>query len=81
MRVPFYLRPGKPGDRLRDDLSAPRLLVGVATEDFASAWERIYHQQVAQHFRGLGLRRDSARRAASEAISHTRQMSRLQIPF
>ncbi len=62
----FYLQPGKPGDKLSDSVSKPKVLIGVPDTGFAGQWRREYASRIVAKFRRMGLRRSAAKDAAAK---------------
>ena len=60
-----YIMPGRPGDRLRTKMEAPRILVEVPSKEFQSEWETMFRKVVLRRFRGEGMSRIDAKRATA----------------
>lgn len=76
----IYIQPGRPGDRLKNTMSRPRVLVEVPSEDFAEEWETMFHRAMATRFKERGLRRKAAKSAAARAIDMMRQVNNVRMP-
>lgn len=70
----FYLQPGRPGERLSDDVGKPKLLIGVPDTGFADQWRREYASRIIAKFRRLGLRRSAAKEAATKHMATMAQL-------
>jgi len=74
-----YLQPGKPGDKLLQDLAAPKVIVEIPDTGFRPYWEKIYRKIVIDNFRKSGLSRAEARKAAADVIAKLREIGRFQM--
>jgi hypothetical protein len=70
----LYLQAGRPGDRLKHDLSRPKILVEIVETGFSEIWERIYFEQGVKKFRVKGLGRSESRDAAKKFIQELRKL-------
>lgn len=70
----FYLQPGRPGDRLSEDVSKPKVLIGVPDTGFADQWQREYASRVVAKFKRMGLRGSAAKDAAAKHMSTMRHL-------
>lgn len=68
----LYLQPGRPGDRLRDKLEAPRILVEVSSREFRQTWDQILQDGLTRRFRREGMSKRDAKRHALETIARWR---------
>lgn len=75
----FYLQPGRSGDRVSDDIHAPRVLVEVAKGDFNRAWPNLFRLTLVKYFREHGLRRREAAAAAIQAIHQMREITAVRL--
>lgn len=75
----FYLQCGKPGDRVKHNVSAPKIFVEVTATGFRPRWDEIFSKVVVKRFRGEGLNRQQAKEAAKNAISELKKFSELRL--
>ena len=68
-----YLQPGQPGDRLRNTIDSPRILIEVPLTGFEVEWETMYDKVLRRRFRDAGLGRRAARRAADSMKAEWRE--------
>lgn len=71
----LYIQPGRPGDRLRDDIDAPKIMVEVPFRNFAGVWDVAWREALGRDFRKRGLSRREAREAARDIIKEWREMA------
>lgn len=76
----FYLQPGKVGDRVSDDITAPKILVEVTQESFPRQWEKIFFRVAMEKAKAGGARRQEAKRVARDWIAILRQFTGRQWP-
>lgn len=70
----FYLQPGRPGDRLSDQVSKAKVLIGVPDTGFAAKWRREYASRIVAKFKRMGLRGRAAEEAAAKHIATMSQL-------
>lgn len=70
----FYLQPGRPGDRLSDDVGKPKVLIGVPDTGFADQWRREYALRIVAKFKRMGLRGSAAKEAATKHMATMGQL-------
>jgi hypothetical protein len=75
----LYLQPGKRGDRLINNVDAPRILIEIPDLGFSKEWEKILRKGLATHFRKEGFRRSQAVDAAERVIAEWRRLSRFRL--
>lgn len=71
----LYLQPGRPGDRVRNFVDAPKLLFSVPEQGFRQIWEREHRANVIKRLRRGGLSKKEAHGAAEQ---HIKTMSLLE---
>lgn len=71
----LYLQGGRPGDRLRDRMDSPRILVEVPSGEFGAIWDGILEKGLIRRFRGDGMSKKDAKARAIEAIARWRTVS------
>lgn len=76
----IYLQPGRPGDRFKDDVTRPKILVEVPDDNFRTRWESLVIRRMTALFRRRGLPRAECRRAAIEMLDQARQLIRVRMP-
>ena len=75
-----YLQAGKPGDRLKLDLDAPKIIVQIDETGFEEHWNRLRVVALRNHFKERGLSRKDARLAVAEHLAAMRQISNFRFP-
>jgi hypothetical protein len=68
----MYIQSGKEGDRLKHDLSVPKIFVEVPYTRFKPVWDNLYLDSVVTRMRKSGLGRQQAKRAAKKFIDEIR---------
>lgn len=53
----MYIQAGKSGDKLRDNMSVPKILVEVPHTGFEVEWEKIYRKVQVNRFKKLGVKK------------------------
>lgn len=77
----IYLQPGRPGDRLKDDIDRPKIFIELPDDSFRDRWEEVVRRRLAQVIRrGKRMPREEARRLAAEWLNRTRELSRFRMP-
>jgi hypothetical protein len=76
----LYLQSGRPGDRFITNPDAPRIFVEVLAGGFREHWDKLFHKQLAKHFRATGLGRQMSKEAARKAIMEMRDFGRFRMP-
>ena len=56
----LYIQAGKQGERLKQDLDRPKVLMEVPCIEFSDEWYRIYLRVYTKHFRKLGYSKKDA---------------------
>ena len=75
----LYLQAGAPGDRLSDNLGAPRVLIEVPDTGFEPYWDELLRKRMTKVMANrLGISRRKARPAADELIAEIKSLSRLR---
>ncbi|MGC5330461.1 hypothetical protein [Micromonospora sp. DT62] len=77
----IYLQPGRPGDRLKQDMHRPKILIETPDDDFRDRWERVVTQRLAKVIRRRErMPRAEARQLATEWLDQSRSLSRFRMP-
>lgn len=71
----LYIQAGRPGDRLKNDLSRPKVLAEIPDTGFRPLWEKIYLDHTAKMFRERGMSRPAAKRAARFAVGEIQSIA------
>jgi hypothetical protein len=64
----LYIQAGRPGDRLKDDVDKPKLILEVPDGGFRERWEKIHLCHATAKMRERGAARADAKRMAKTAI-------------
>jgi hypothetical protein len=77
-----YLQPGKPGDRLKDDLEAPKILAEIPRNDIVAIWDEIYVDEMAKQLRRMdrNLTRRESKARAKLLLRKWREYTSIRIP-
>jgi len=76
-----YLQAGKPGDRLRHNVDAPKLLAELPSTGFERDWEKAFlGRMTAVLAKSMGLPRRRARPQARELIDEMREKALFRFP-
>lgn len=75
----LYIQPGRPGDRLKHNIDAPKILVELPFRDFAGVWDLAWRDALTRDFRKNGLSRRETREAVHDIIAEWRGMSSKRI--
>ncbi|HCI6640827.1 TPA: hypothetical protein NPP35_001625 [Klebsiella variicola subsp. variicola] len=62
----LYLQPGKPGDKIGDDFSAPKILVEIPERTTFDIWESILNKAIKKKLKKEGVQRKNLKKAADE---------------
>lgn len=62
----LYLQGGKIGDRYRNTMNAPNILLEIPSNDFKNEWINIFNKAYTKHFRSLGMNKKDAKKAAKQ---------------
>ncbi len=62
----LYIQAGKPGDRLKNDLDAPKLLVEVPSSHYADEWSDIFSKVMIRHYKKLKYSKKIAKKLVRE---------------
>ncbi len=77
----IYLQAGEPGDRLRDDVNAPKLLVELPSTGFETRWEKAFlGRMTAVLAKKMGLPKRKARPHAFKLIDEMRETALFRFP-
>lgn len=69
----LYIQAGREGDRLKDDMNLPKVILEVPETGFRSVWDKIYWQHTTAKMRERGLNRADAKRLAKQSIDEMRK--------
>jgi hypothetical protein len=75
----LYIQPGRPGDRLKNTLAAPRMIVEVNCDFFRPFWEPIFLREAAKKLRRDGMRVRDAKTAAPQFVQEWRAFTTKQM--
>jgi hypothetical protein len=70
----LYIQAGRDGDRLKDDLSLPKVVLEVPELGFRRYWDEIHIAHVTAQLRKRGLGRAEAKRKAALVIAEMRKI-------
>ena len=62
----LYIQPGAPGDRIRHNINAPKLLVEIPARTKFDKWDGIFNKVIAKKLKKNGIARGYLRDAVSE---------------
>jgi len=63
-----YIQPGAPGDRVKHDINAPKILVEIPSKTTFEKWDNIFEKAVIKKFKKDGLRGSNLKAASREHI-------------
>ncbi|OUS15044.1 hypothetical protein A9Q97_03260 [Rhodospirillales bacterium 47_12_T64] len=63
-----FLQAGQEGDRIRDDLNIPKVIIEVPETGFRPHWDFIYKSALVKKYRKKGVSKKEATRMASDHI-------------
>jgi len=69
-----YIQAGANGDRLKNTMDRPRIVIEIPDTGFRRRWDRLYLQHTVRMLRERGLDRKQAKAAAPEAIAQLREI-------
>jgi len=69
-----YLQPGSPGDRIRHNINAPKILVEIPKETTFEKWDKILNKAITKKLKKEGVRRVALKDAKKELISITKDI-------
>jgi len=70
----LYIQPGRPGDRLKHNPDAPKVLVEVPFRDLAGVWDTAWREALTRDFRKHGVARREANNSARAVITEWRDL-------
>ena len=70
----FYIQPGRPGDRLRNTMNRPRVMIEIPSEAFRPHWYLIWPRELERDFKKRGMPRSEIAGAVSSLISEWREL-------
>lgn len=71
----IYIQPGRAGDRLKNTLTSPRIIVEIDCENFRPTWDRIFERAAAKNLRRRGMTSRRAKEAAGELMREWREFT------
>jgi hypothetical protein len=75
----LYIQSGKPGDRLKNDLKLPKILLEIPDTGFQKYWDRIYHRAIMRRARQDGVGRGEAKSASRRYIQSIRELAKFKV--
>jgi hypothetical protein len=76
----LYIQAGREGDRLKHDVTVPKVILEVPDTGFARKfWDKIYSRYTTAKMRERGLNRADAQRAAKWAIVELRKLGTIRM--
>jgi hypothetical protein len=76
----LYLQAGKPGDRLKYNVDAPKIYVEVPDTGFGGEnWDDIFYRNAVKRMRAAGLSRQRAKTAAKQYVTEWRKFGRVRV--
>jgi hypothetical protein len=76
----LYIQAGREGDRLKHDVSLPKVILEVPDTGFGKKfWDKIYFQYTTAKMRERGMNRADAKRAAKESIKELRKLGTVRM--
>jgi hypothetical protein len=70
----LYIQGGRPGDRLKHNLDAPKVILEVPDTGVRDLWDEKFHREIAARMRqDAGFGRQQAKRAARQYITEWRR--------
>lgn len=64
-----YIQPGAPGDKISDNINAPKILVEIPARTTFDKWDGIFEKSVIKKLKKEGLRGKNLKEASREHIS------------
>ena len=71
---------GAPGDRLKDTLDRPRIVLEVPDLGYGSEWEKLYLKHLVNRLRANGMKSQEAKRVAQQVRAHMREVGDFRMP-
>jgi hypothetical protein len=75
----LYIQAGKVGDRLKHDLSRPRMLIEVPDTGIRASWDQLYFDAVVKRARKEGLGRRDAKDVARKTLGQIREVAKFRM--
>lgn len=75
----LYLQAGKPGDKIRTTLDAPRIFIEVPDTRFRPIWDRIFRKHLTKYARLDGVSRQEARNRVAAWIKEWRKFGNFRV--
>ncbi len=69
-----YIQAGASGDRLRNTMDRPRIVIEIPDTGFRRLWDKLFLQHTVKMLRERGLDRKQAKATAPEAIAQLREI-------
>jgi hypothetical protein len=76
----LYLQAGKDGDRLKNTMNHPRILIEIGDLDFDKEWNKMLRKHMTTRMRREGLSRSEAKRAVEGFLKEWRNLTGLRVP-
>jgi hypothetical protein len=71
----LYIQAGRQGDRLKQDLSVPKVIVELPDTGFRVFWDQIQLRHVTAKMKRAGMGRADAKRAAKQFVEEIRRVA------
>jgi hypothetical protein len=75
----LYIQAGKVGDRLKHDITRPKMLIEVPDTGIRPRWDKLYFEAVVKRARKEGLLRRDAQDVARAAIGQVRELAKFRM--
>lgn len=76
----LYIQAGREGDRLKNDVNLPKVILEVPDTGFGRAvWQKIFLRYTTAQMRKGGLNRADAKQAAQKAIEELRTLGKIRM--
>jgi hypothetical protein len=69
-----YIQAGASGDRLKNTMDRPRIVIEIPDTGFRRRWDRLFHQHTVKMLRERGLDRKQAKSATPQVIAQLREI-------
>jgi len=76
-----YLQAGKPGDRLKYNLNAPKIFVEIPDTGLGPYWDDLFYRNAYRRMRADGLGRQQAKRAARQYVEEWRKFGSHRVGY
>lgn len=65
----LYIQQGKPGDRFKNTMNSPRIMIEIPSTHFYNEWYKLYEKYFTKHFQKKGMNRKIAKSTAVKLYS------------